>query len=281
MNPNRRAVLRLAVLPALGLTGCETLERVAQLASPDVSVSGAAVRSFDLEAAVIDLNWRVRNPASVPLPLGDLSYAVESGSERVAEGTASLEGTVPGNGSRELTTPLRVAYAPLLRTLAGVRPGSVLPYRVTGSVAAGDGNAFSLPLSARGELPVPAVPAVAIERVRWAELSISQAVAELSVRLDNPNEFPLSEVGFGGLALSLAGRRVAAIDTDARLSAPAGGAARVSLPVRFSPVQLGTGVLGALRGERLVYDLAGDLSASTPYGLFSVPVSASGTTVTR
>ena len=104
----------------------------------------------------------------------------------------------------------RVSFAPLLRSLEGVRPGVVVPYSATVeiSVEAPAVGRLMLPVSHRGELPIPAAPEVSLRELRWGKVSLSEATAMLRVEVGNTNAFPF-DLRRLGCSLSLAGERVA------------------------------------------------------------------------
>lgn len=274
----------LTLAPLAALPGCDALERVAAgAARPTASVRSAALQSLSPEGATLGLDVLIDNPNRFALPLSDLAYRLSVAGAEVASGEAELDGSVPANGSRSVRIPITVAFAEVLRAGGGVRPGTVVPYTASATLrvnAAGALEALGpieLPLETSGELPVPALPRVAVDGLSWRRLSLQAADATLRVRVENTNAFPI-DVSRLSANVSLAGVSVGDARAVGGAAIRPGEAAVVELPLSFRPAQLGLGALNALRGERVSYALDGALGVGTPFGPIEFPLRTAGTT---
>lgn len=268
----------LILLLALCSAGCDVVESVLGTDRPRATLAGVDFQDIDTDSLTLNLQLDIANPYPVALPLTDLDYSLASRGERFLSGKAPIQGAVPPEGSRRVAIPVTVRFAELINTLKSVRPGSVIPYEATMglSVDAPQIGTYRLPLSSRGELPVPAPPTVAVERIRWDELTLQRAGGTVTLAVTNPNAFAADLKGLD-YALSLAGAKVA----DASLArsahfAPSGGRATVEIPLSFSPRSLGLAALRVLQGENADYTLKGATDLSTPFGPMTLPIDASG-----
>ncbi len=262
----------------LATPGCETLNSaLAGVDRPTASIRGVSLGGLSLEGATLDFDVEVRNPYPVAMPLTTLRYDLASGGEAFLAGESALSGSVPAGGSRVVTLPAPINFASLLSSVKGVRPGQVVPYDagLTMVVDAPGVGEIELPLRKKGELPVPAAPEVSLAGITWDELTLSKASATASFDIRNTNQFALALAGLES-DVSLGGRRLAGASVDDALRLAGGQRGTVRVPLSFSPLDLGAGVLNLLRGTNADYRVNGALRGSTPYGPIELPFDRSG-----
>lgn len=273
---SRRCLLLLPLLPLLA--SCANLAELARsVPRPSAAVEGARIEGFALDALTLAVDLRIDNPLSVDVPLIDADLRLASAGTEFLSGNFPLQGLVPAGGSRRVTVPVRVDLVQTLRTLSGVRPGKVVPYRaeldlsidvpVTGRIA--------LPLAHEGGLPIPAPPRISVDNFAFRELSLQSVAGTVALRVSNPNEFAMGLDAFD-LGLSLAGRRVGDLSAQAGPQMQPGADGVIELPLALSPLDLGTAVLDVLRGNEASYGLVGDLAVGTPFGALRLPLDTSG-----
>src|SRR3990172_9440753 len=94
------------------VNGCQTLEGILESSpKPTARIIGTELKNLSLERIDLVFNVEVANPYAVDLPLLDLTY------------------TVGSRGTSVIQLHARITFASLIRTLKGVRPGSVVPYK--------------------------------------------------------------------------------------------------------------------------------------------------------
>jgi LEA14-like dessication related protein len=260
--------------------GCETVQTVVETApKPTARVAGANLRNLSFEKVDLVFDVEVSNPYTVGLPLAALAYSISSGERTVVRGNLKPTGSIPARGSQIIQVPAIVQFAAVVKTLGGVRPGSVLPYRadLTLSVNAPVLGPIDLPLTQSGELPIPAMPQVSLTSFDIARLSLDQVKANAKVALKNTNSFAI-DLSKVELNLSLAGQEVGRTSFANTAKLAPGNAVTIYVPLSFSPSALGAGLFNALRGDKAAYSLSGALETGTPYGPLSLPFKAGGST---
>ncbi len=271
----------LCLIATIGLAaGCESLQAALQgMDKPTARVVDARLSNLSMSAATLEFDVEVANPYPVALPLVDLAYTLSSGGTRMLDGQTAAQGSVPANGSRTLSVPVEVGFAQVLDALSGVRPGQLVPYEASLELAADvpGGQRVSLPLRREGQLPIPAPPRVALDRVQWKQLNLSGAEAVLDLSVTNPNAFRLGPKEMG-LKLQLGGYDIVDAAAEPASALEPGESTTLTVPIRFSPMRLGMAALNLLRGEGADYRLTGELSADTPYGPLRLPYTAEGRT---
>ena len=271
----------ISVLLALGacLAGCQSLNDAMKNApQPSARVVGASLQGLTLERVDLVFDVEVTNPYPANLPLTDLAYTVASSGQTIAEGAVKPSGSIPAHGSKVLQIPAGIRFASLT-ALKGVRPGSVVPY--TADLKLGVNapvlGAVTLPLSHRGEVPVPAVPDVSMTSFDVSALSLDKVQATAKMRIKNNNQFDL-DISKLGLDLALGGHSVGGTSvTNAGKLAP-GQESTVAVPLSFSPKELGVGLFNLLRGSESGYSVNGVIETDTRFGTVKLPFDRNGST---
>ena len=263
----------------LALAGCQSVDDVLKSApKPTARVTGAHLQDLSLEKAGLVFDVEVRNPYAVALPLVEVGYALATGGQQVAEGRIKPSGSISASGSKVLQVPVGIEFRSLFAAAKSVRPGSVVPYTANMDlgVDAPVVGRVNVPVSYRGELPVPAVPEASLAALDIGALSLDKVAATAKVRVQNTNQFDL-DLGKLALELQLGGKDVARSTAVAGTKLGPGQSATVEVPVAFSPRAFGMGVFNLLRGSEAGYVLSGSLDVGTRFGPITLPLDARGT----
>jgi LEA14-like dessication related protein len=138
----------------------------ASLKKPTAEFRSANVRDVTAEGFTVDFNVDLDNPNAVALPLAEADYELALAGVRVAEGDAKPdEATIPANGSRSVTLPVRVKLEDLLNAGDALsRGGTTVPYDFKGGLDFGGGRSMlgmnvpmRVPLTYSGELDLSEV----------------------------------------------------------------------------------------------------------------------------
>jgi LEA14-like dessication related protein len=272
-----RAIILLALFAS---GGCQAIQSLGQsLQRPTARVTGARLTDVTLESAAINFDVDIANPYPVALPLVNMKYALAGGgsNQPFVSGAADVQGSIPANSSKTITVPAKVVFAQLFQVLAGVKPGSVVPYdaSLTLSVNAPQVGALDLPLQHSGQLPVPTVPAVALSDIQWQNLTLEKADGLLHLHVTNRNQFAFDTTKLS-LQLSLGGSNVIGAEQPQSAHFDPNAEQTIEVPISFSPKALGLAALGLLRGQSSSYTLNGLLDLNTAFGPMQLPYSSSG-----
>lgn len=274
----------LCVVPLVlsGLTGCASVGDLLAFQKPGASIAGVSIKDIGLKAATLLFEVDVQNPYGVPLPLVNVDYGLASGAKPFLSGKADLQGSVPARGTKTVSVPATVTFSELLGVLKDVRPGSVVPYQAELglSVKPPLADAIRLPIRKEGQLPVPTVPEVSVEEVKWDKLSLNEAGGRFRLNLVNRNQFPI-ELSKFTYALSLGDVEVANSSLARAVAFDSGGAGTLDIPISVSPKQMGLGLFRMLTGKKGGYALKGTLDVKTPFGPMSLPIDKVGHTAFR
>jgi len=114
-------------------------------------------------------------------------------------------------------------------------------------------------------------PNVQVHKVEMGRFNLSGGTATFVLDIQNPNRFPIPLAGFDS-GLSLNGVQVARGDKEQRVTIPAGGSQKVTVPLTLSFTNMLNMLPGLLRNRTVDYQLGG--SVHLPW--FNVPFQRSG-----
>jgi LEA14-like dessication related protein len=232
-RPRRIAALLLALA---GLAGCAELAQVAKAAllPPRLSFESASLEALDLEGATVAFRWRVENPNGFGVDLARFGYRLDVEGKRVVEGEMPSGVKIPASGTAPLAFPVRVRFADVPGFVALVSKRDEVAYRLSGSAGVRSPvGVLDLPLAHEGRLPLPRLPAFALDGVAIRSASLSEIALDVKVKVSNPNRFPVP-AGTLDYALEVDGAAVARGDGKGLAPVPAGSSAVVAIPVRIS-----------------------------------------------
>ena len=121
-----------------------------------------ALGEIDPAGFTMNFNVNVANPNGFALPAAGADYKLGLGGAQVLNGKAKPQGSIPANGSRELTLPVTVAFEDLLAAEQAIRDsGGDVPYDLQGGLSFDTGNpllgSVRVPLRYSGTLPLKRV----------------------------------------------------------------------------------------------------------------------------
>ncbi len=262
---------------SLFLCSCETLAPLLNSApKPKASLQEIVLQEFHFDSATLGMLVDIENPYVVSMPLQGLTYEIRSSGAAVAQGIVDDPGTVPARGSHTVSVPVQVVYTDLLGVLKGIQPGVLLPYEAHVDVnVETPGGPMAIPLSRKGELPIPAAPRVSVEEFQFNQLSLDRIMSRLVLSVENRNVFPIDLEGMH-YQIRMGGRSVADGEPDANLKLSPGIPAQIEIPFEFSPRELGLAGIQMITRKKARYALDGDMKLGTAYGPLDYTFSRAG-----
>jgi LEA14-like dessication related protein len=266
-----RSALLAAVLALLA--GCQSMQDLmGGVPKPSARVIGTSIRGISLENIVLLFDVEVENPYAASLPLADLRYSLASTGTTFLEGTVQPTGAIPARGKQVIQLPATVKFASLFSALKGVKPGAVVPYTADFRIGVDTPvlGRIDVPLSKKGELPVPAVPEVEVSSLVIEKLGLDEIKGSAKLHVRNTNRFAL-DLSKLGVSLALAGKDVGVSRLNQPLSLAAGESTTVEVPLSFSPRAVGVGLINLLKGNQIAYEVSGSVDANSRFGALSLP----------
>ena len=134
-------------------------QSLAGLESPEVSVSGINLNSFNLFEQEWGLTLRARNPNDRDLTLKSLDYEIFINGEKFARGLTGDSVTLPAMGDAQVTTTITTSLLSSLKQLQKIQQQQDKPlqYRLVGKARVA-GVPLPLSFDKEGEMKLPAMP---------------------------------------------------------------------------------------------------------------------------
>lgn len=259
---DRRLRPAALLLLALAASGCAVTR-------PTLSFKNARVADVDLEGTTLQLTFALKNPNPIALSLATAAYDLEVEGRKVVSGRPPNGLRMAANGTTDLSFPARIRFQDIVPALQTFLTKDKAAYRASGKVGIQTPiGVVELPLSYAGSFPVPKVPKVSFQAPRIQGLSLQGARVVFPLQVKNGNAFALP---LGGLSASftVAGARIGSAQAALPARLAAGGEQVVELPVDVNFLQVGFGVMNALKSRQAPVKLEGALKS----GNASVPIS--------
>lgn len=121
----------IIVLLIIGLLGVGFFAK-----SPQVSVSGATINSFNLSAIGLIITLAVDSPYPVAIPLKTVNYSVTYIGKQspVQLATGDLQGIILSPGYQEISIPVLVSNPAIIESLLGVLTTRELALSISGNI---------------------------------------------------------------------------------------------------------------------------------------------------
>ncbi|MEJ2692173.1 MAG: LEA type 2 family protein [Candidatus Thiodiazotropha sp.] len=279
----RRLTLFIMVAQIALLAGCTSMDRVGQALEarkPTAQVTGVKLTGLDMEGVNLAFDVKVNNPNPVGISLAGLDYDLKLLGSRFLQGEQPAGLKVAAKGNSQVQVPLRLGFQQLMSSYRQLKGAQRADYQLD------LGMGFDVPIlgrvrvpvSYKGEFPVPRMPEIRLRSLDIRQLSMSGAKLLLQMEVDNPNAFSLL-LGKLDYNLKLNGYNVGSGLIDKPVNIEQGGKDVIELPVSLDFAQAGLGLYKALLGSGISYDLSGSMDASSSNAMlqaFRIPLDKQG-----
>jgi LEA14-like dessication related protein len=235
------------------VAGCASLQHLAEGAfeKPRLHFVEAKVTAVDLEGTTVALHFTLENPNDLSFRVAGATWRLEVEAAEVAEGALPGGVTLPSRATAPFVVSVRLRWADVARLAGQAQRQPQVAYLVDGAIRVETPiGELALPYRHEGHLPVPRLPDVRLARASVDVISLTDLELDLTLDVENPNGFPLPgtlvrfEVLLNGVTV--------ASGKEARLEPlGAGGAARVTLPIRVSLLGAGRALTSSQGGGEL------------------------------
>jgi len=188
-------VFRFAPLLAasLLLNACATLKET--IKEPQVAVDAVKLRDITLSGVQLDFLLGIDNPNPLGISVQGLSYNLALDGKQMFDGNTTERVRVPANGHSQVSLPFAIDFEKLLGGLDALGNKKIVNYELSGSVNLG---LISLPYSKRGEMTLPSLPKVSVNKLKVTGFDLAGVGLVLGLNVDNDNDFALKLSGLTG-----------------------------------------------------------------------------------
>ncbi len=160
--PDRRALIPLAVLLLLALSGCDRLGMLGRFGAPffdrpTLRFASAEVANVSLKGLTLSLKVRIHNPNAFRITLRDWRYQLSLNGVEIPTGASGGPQEIGARSERVITIPVEVGFASLMEVLQRGMNRMALTYDFRSSLEVGSWlGSKAVPFEATGEVSLPA-----------------------------------------------------------------------------------------------------------------------------
>jgi LEA14-like dessication related protein len=276
----------LITLLTLLATGCATIEKQIDTIKPSAELLGTRLTNINFEGVdlVFDVAVTNRNPFS--LRVAGLDYEIVIAENSLISGVMAQGLKLKKSSVSKVAVPVTLKFDDLKQLPGELWKGDEFEYHVFTDIHLNLPviGKYTIPVSAKGELPVPKMPSVRMQKVRVVRLNLASADIVADIEIDNPNAFGLGLKNFNyklDINQQTWGQGTGSIPN----SIPQKSTGTIRIPLTLNLLTMGQSVYQLLNGDqRLNYQLSGAITIDTGLNFlraYQMPLNISGTTDLR
>ncbi|HHJ34818.1 MAG TPA: hypothetical protein ENJ87_03540 [Gammaproteobacteria bacterium] len=284
MKPSVKKLLLLLV--ALSLISCAELARRADIAKPTAKFTSMRLANINFEQVDLVFDLAIENKNPVSLKLAGLDYDLKIEDKSLVSGTTAQAIKVKANSTSPVQLPITLKFDDLKKLPGELWNKDKISYQLISQLNVNlpvIGN-YAIPVSKKGELPVPRIPDIKIKDVKVKNISFTSAELVTLVEIDNPNDFGLT-ISKLNYQLEVNQQNWGQGKVTRSSNIPGKGKGFVEIPVKLNLLSAGRSAYTALVNKSPVaYQLKGNVTIDTGLDLlknYRLPLDISGTTAIR
>lgn len=264
---NKRYLIVVAILVIFLFAGCASRGPVVpQL--PSVQVAQFDSLLFTPDVLKFQAKLVINNRMNVQLNIQKVDYGADVNDKQIfTESFAQLK-PITANGQETVTFPFQIAVKDIANRAADLLAQDALNVSFRGQVyTAGDFGFGPIPFRMTKSIPLPKIPEVSIERTEGSPLK----TFTVFVKIKNTNAFPLNMKSINSY-LELNGTKYNLLRTQGSTEIKPGSSETIALKMENSTGKTLSLALNLAQSSSLQFNIGGDISCQTPYGLVFVPL---------
>ena len=268
------------------LIGCAELAKHADTIKPTAKLTGTRLANINFEQVDLVFDLAVENKNPVSLNLAGLEYDLKIENQSLVSGTTAQAVKLKASSTSPVQLPITLKFNDLKNLPGELWNKDKIAYQLISQFNVDlpvIGN-YAIPVTYKGELPVPKIPDIKIKDVKVKNLSFTSADLIAQVEVNNPNDFDL---GLSNLnyQLNVNQQNWGQGKINKSSSIPKKGKGIIEIPVKLNILSAGKSAYNALINKAPVeYQLTGNVTLDTGLELLkkqNVPLDIKGTTSIR
>jgi LEA14-like dessication related protein len=276
----------LITLLVLLATGCANIEKQIDTIKPSAELLGTRLTNinFDQVDLVVDVAVNNRNPFS--LRMAGLDYELVIAEHSVISGVMAQGLKLSKSSVSKIAVPVTLKFDDLKQLPGELWKSDQFEYHMFTDIHLDLPviGKYSIPVSTKGELPVPKIPSVRMQKVRVVSLNLASADIVADIEIDNPNAFDLGLRNFN-YKLDINQQTWGQGTGSSPKSIPQKSTGTIQVPLTLNLLTMGQSVYQLLNGDqRMSYQLSGDITIDTGLNFlrdYKMPLNISGMTMLR
>ncbi|RKZ68246.1 MAG: hypothetical protein DRQ44_04690 [Gammaproteobacteria bacterium] len=276
----------LLLLFTVTLFGCAELAKHADTIKPTAKLTGTRLGNINFEQVDLIFDLAVENKNPVSLNLVGLEYDLKIENQSLVSGTTTQAIKLKASSTSPVQLPITLKFDDLKKLPGELWNKDKIAYQLIAQFNVDlpiIGN-YAIPVTKKGELPVPKIPDIKIKDVKVKNISFTSADLVALIEVDNPNDFDIAVRNFNyQLKVNQQNWGQGKINKSSNI--PKKGKGIIEVPVKLNLLSAGKSVYNALINKTPVeYQLTGNATLDTGLELlkgYNLPLDIKGTTAIR
>lgn len=286
-STSHRIILSISVLAlTLYLSGCAQLAKHAETIKPTAKLTGTHLANIDFDKVDLIFDLEVENKNPIAINLAGVEYELKIENQSLISGTTAKAIKINANTTSPVQIPVTLKFADLKKLPGELWNKDKLAYTLDTIFNINlpvIGN-YAVPVTSKGEVPVPKIPDVRIKDVKMKSMSFTSAELVAQVEVSNPNDFDivLNKLIY---QLSINQHDWGKGSITERSEIPRKGKGVINIPLKLDLFTMGTSAVALLKNKAPIeYRLTGNATLDSSLDLlkeFDMPLDIKGTTTLR
>jgi len=278
---------RLALLFfTLSLISCAELVKHADTIKPTANITGARLANITFEQVDLIFDLSVENKNPVSLKMAGLEYDLKIENQSLVSGTTAKGLKIKANSTSPVQLPVTLKFEDLKNLPGELLSKDKIAYQLQSKFNINlpvIGN-YAIPVSKKGEVPVPKVPEISIRDINVKNVSFISAELVARIAVSNPNDF---NIGVSNLnyQLNINQQNWGQGEIKNTINIPKKGKGIVEIPLKLNLLSAGKSAYDVVTNKKPVeYQLKGNATINTALELlknYDMPIDISGTGALR
>lgn len=265
----------------LFLTGCAELTRYTETIKPTAKLTDTRLANINFEQADLVFDLAVENQNPIAINLAGLNYDFKIEDQSLISGVTAQGLEIKPVSTSAVQLPVTLKFDDLRKLPGELRQKDSFSYQLDTEIIVDlplIGH-YAIPVTKRGELPVPKLPDIKIKDIKIQNLSFKSAELVALVEIVNPNAF---ELGFSDFnyQLNVNQQSWGQGSINKSKSIAENGKATIEIPLKLNMLSMGQTVYKMLANKQpLEYQLKGGISLDTGIELlrnYNMPLDIKG-----
>ena len=250
----------------LFFAGCAELARHAETIKPTAKLTDMRLENINFEQADLVFDMAVENQNPIAINLAGLNYDLKIENQSLMSGVAAQGLEIKPASTSAVQLPVTLKFDDLKKLPGELWQQDRFTYQLDTTIVVdlpviGD---YAIPVSRRGELPVPKLPEIRIKGVQLKNLNLMAAELVALVEIVNPNAFGLGLSDFN-YQLNVNQQSWGQGSISKSTNVPEKGKATLEIPVKLNMVSMGQTAYQMLSNNKqpLEYQLQGGVILDT------------------
>jgi LEA14-like dessication related protein len=276
----------LLLLFTMTLISCAELAKHADTIKPTAKLTGTRLANINFEQVDLIFDLAVENKNPVSLNLAGLEYELKIENQSLVSGTTAQAIKLKASSTSPVQLPITLKFNDLKKLPGELWNKDKIAYQLISQFNVDlpvIGN-YAIPVTHKGELPVPKIPDIKIKDVKVKNLSFTSADLVALIEVNNPNNFNIGVKNFN-YRLNVNQQNWGQGKINKSSNIPKKGKGIIEVPVKLNLLSAGKSAYNALVNKVPVeYQLTGKAELNTEIELlrdYNMPFDIKGTTSIR